>query len=88
MNQVYLDSARLMTRVAPLVFVDDNSRSRAAQRSTCSCATCRGYQSISIWYFPTTLCRAIRRSGASTRRSASLLHASRSKVSRHMRGRG
>src|ERR1700730_16716472 len=23
MNQVYLDSARLMTRVAPLVFVDD-----------------------------------------------------------------
>ncbi len=80
MNQVYLDSARLMTRVAPLVFVDDTFALKGGTAINLLCATCRGYQSISIWYFPTTLCRAIRRSGASMRRSASLLHASRRRL--------
>jgi len=84
MNQVYLDSARLMTRVAPLVFVDDTF---ALKGGTAINLFVRDMPRLSVdldLVFPTTLCREIRRSGGSTRRSASPLHVSRSKASRHM----
>ena len=32
MNQLYLDTARLLTQVAPLVFVDDTFAARATVR--------------------------------------------------------
>jgi hypothetical protein len=47
MNRIYLDTARLLTRVAQLVLADDTFALKAARRSTCSCATCRGSRSIS-----------------------------------------
>ena len=74
MNQVYLDSARLMTRVAPLVLVDDTF---ASKRGTAINLFVRDRPRLSIWiwYFPTTLCPAIKRFDASTRQSASPWHA-------------
>jgi nucleotidyltransferase AbiEii toxin of type IV toxin-antitoxin system len=74
MNQVYLDSARLMTRVAPLVLVDDTF---ALKGGTAINLFVRDMPRLSVdldLVFPDhTLPRdqALRRS---TRRSASPLH--------------
>ena len=85
MNQVYLDSARLMTRVAPLVFVDDTF---ALKGGTAINLFVRDMPRLSVdldLVFPDHTLPRDRRSGASRRRSSSLLHASSSKVSRHTR---
>ena len=70
MNQIYLDtSAPDDARCACMFSSMIRSHSKAARRSICSCATCRGYRSTSIWCFPIMLCHARRRSAESTRRS-------------------
>ena len=61
-NQVYLDTARLLTQVAPLVFVDKTFALKGARRSICSFAICHGCRSISIWLSSTTTCPANGRS--------------------------
>ena len=80
MNQVYLDSARLMTRVAPLVLVDDTF---ALKGGTAINLFVRDMPRLSVdldLVFPDhTLPRdqALRRINAA-------MHVSRSKASRHM----
>ena len=72
MNQTYLDTARLLTQVAPLVFVDDTF---ALKGGTAINLFVRDMPRLSvdpIWSFPITRCRVMRRSHASTRLSGKL----------------
>jgi hypothetical protein len=70
-NPAYLESARLLTRVAPLVLVDDTFalKGGTAINLFVRDPDCR---STSTWSSPTTASRVRRRSGASTRRCAGL----------------
>jgi hypothetical protein len=48
MNQIYLDTARLLTQVAPLVFVDDTFALKGGTAINLSYATCRASRWILI----------------------------------------
>ena len=61
MNQTYLDTARLLTQVAPLVFVDDTFALKGGTAINLFVRDMRACQSISIWFPPITRCRVTRR---------------------------
>jgi hypothetical protein len=67
MNETYLDTARLLTHVAPLVFADDTFALKGGTAINLFVATCRACRWTSIWSFLTTRCHATKRWRASTR---------------------
>ena len=77
MNQLYLDSARLLTRVAPLVLVDDTF---ALKGGTAINLFVRDMPRLSVdldLVFRDHSCRASRRLNASTKPSANAQRACR-----------
>jgi Nucleotidyl transferase AbiEii toxin, Type IV TA system len=82
MNQLYLDTARLLTQVAPLVFDDDTF---ALKGGTAINLFIRDMPRLSVdlnWSFPITGCREIKPSPASASRFSSRPNGSRRVASR------
>lgn len=72
MNQIYVDTARLLAQVAPLVFVDDTF---ALKGGTAINLFIRDMPRLSVdpvWYSPITGCRVMRRWYASMKPFGSL----------------
>lgn len=69
MNQTYLDTARLLTQVAPLVFVDDTFALKGGTAINLFVRDSRACRWTSIWSFLTTRCHVTRRWCTSTRPS-------------------
>lgn len=86
MNPLYLDTARLLIQVAPLVFADGAFALKGGTAINLFMrAICRGFPSTSISYSSTIACPVIRPYSGSTRRSGRLLPGSTLAASRHGR---
>ena len=48
LDDAYRKQAALSIKIVPLVAAEPASRSKVEPQSTCFCATCRGFPSISI----------------------------------------